>query len=201
MNKLSIMKKYIYQIRKKRDLAFSNFQKSLQNLFLNFNIPDSNNLIIIGKKNNELINEYKNVTDQRQVYYFEINEEGSNFTANRNATNLDHISFDISLLTTTELNKNEYLNIEKKVLGSKVVIFSFDNYFKKSFNDFADLNNYFKSNGFQLFSISNKRIYSLNINKDEYNNYDALSLFAIRKINLLKVVDKEGKESFFFRGN
>jgi len=147
------MKKYIYQIRKKRDLAFSNFQKSLQNLFLNFNIPDSNNLIIIGKKNNELINEYKNVTDQRQVYYFEINEEGSNFTANRNATNLDHISFDISLLTTTELNKNEYLNIEKKVLGSKVVIFSFDNYFKKSFNDFADLNNYFKSNGFQLFSI------------------------------------------------
>jgi len=195
------MKKYIYQIRKKRDLAFSNFQKSLQNLFLNFNIPDSNNLIIIGKKNNELINEYKNVTDQRQVYYFEINEEGSNFTANRNATNLDHISFDISLLTTTELNKNEYLNIEKKVLGSKVVIFSFDNYFKKSFNDFADLNNYFKSNGFQLFSISNKRIYSLNINKDEYNNYDALSLFAIRKINLLKVVDKEGKESFFFRGN
>ncbi|OUX37584.1 MAG: hypothetical protein CBE33_02905 [Candidatus Pelagibacter sp. TMED273] len=195
------MKKYIYQIRKKRDLAFSNFQKSLQNLFLNFNIPDSNNLIIIGKKNNEVINEYKNVTDQRQVYYFEINEEGNNFTAIRNATNLDHISFDISLLTTTELNKNEYLNIEKKVLGSKVVIFSFDNYFKKSFNDFADLNNYFKSNGFQLFSISNKRIYSLNINKDEYNNYDALSLFAIKKINLLKIVDKEGKESFSFRGN
>ena len=38
---------------------------------------------------------------------------------------------------------------------------------KESFNDFAELNHYFKSNGFQLFSISNKRIYSLNDNKDE----------------------------------
>ena len=67
-----------------------------------------------------------------------------------------------------------------------MVVFSFDNYFKESFNDFAELNHYFKSNGFQLFSISNKRIYSLNDNKDEYNNYDSLSLFAIKKLICLK---------------
>ena len=201
MNKLFNIKKYIFRIRKNRDLTFSNFQKSLHNLFLNFNIPDNNNLILIGKKNNELIHEYKTVAGRKQVYYFEINDEGNILTGISNASNSDHINFDISVLTTTEFNKNEYLNFEKKVLDSKVVVFNFDNYFKESFNDFADLNNYFKSNGFQLFSMSNKRIYSLNVNKDEYNNYDALSLFAIKKINLLKIIDEESEVSFSFRDN
>ncbi len=201
MNKLFNIKKYIFRIRKNRDLTFSSFQKSLHNLFLNFNIPDDNNLILIGKKNNDLIREYKTVAGQKQVYYFEINEDGNNLTGISNASNSDHINFDISVLTTTVFTKNEYLNFEKKVLDSKVVVFNFDNYFKESFNDFADLNNYFKSHGFQLFSMSNKRMYSLNVNKDEYNNYDVLSLFAIKKINLLKIIDKESEVSFSFRDN
>ena len=44
-------------------------------------------------------------------------------------------------------------------------------------------------------------MYSLNVNKDEYNNYDVLSLFAIKKINLLKIIDKESEVSFSFKDN
>ena len=201
MNTLSKIKIYIYRIRKNRDLKFRNFQKSLHNLFLNFNISNDNNLILIGKKNYELISEYKTQLGEKPVFYFEINQKGNKFIDISDNLNADNINFDISVLTETEFNKYEYQSVEKNILDSKVVVFSFDNYFKESFNDFAELNHYFKSNGFQLFSISNKRIYSLNDNKDEYNNYDSLSLFAIKKINLLKIIDGESKISFSFRDN
>ena len=201
MSKLFNFKKYIFQTRKKQDLTFNSFQQSLKNLFLNLHIPDDNNVIIISKKDEGLIFDYKNIAGLKQVYYFEINEEGGNLADIGNTLYPDDIRFDISVLSTTEFSKNEYLDLEKKVLDSKVIVFSFDNYFKRSFNDFDDLNNYFKSKGFQLFSMSNKRLYSLNVSKDEYNNYDVLSLFAIKKINLLKIIDEESEVSFSFRDN
>jgi hypothetical protein len=129
-----------------------------------------------------------------------LSKEGDQLIYLNKVSDQKNTTFDISVLAVTKITPHKYTVVEDEILNSKIIVFNFDNYLKNRFTDFDELNDYFKSNGFQLFSIGKRNLYSLNVSKNEYNNYRNLSLFAIKKNNILKVISDNGKKiSYVFR--
>jgi hypothetical protein len=198
--KFSSFKALISRIEKKNTLTFKSFNKSLNYLFLNFNIPVTNNLSIINDRDKKNTQKYKFIDGARKIYSLHLSKEGDQLIYLNKVSDQKNTTFDISVLAITKITPHKYTVVEDEILNSKIIVFNFDKYLKNRFTDFDELNDYFKSNGFQLFSIGKRNLYSLNVSKNEYNNYRNLSLFAIKKNNILKVISDNGKKiSYVFR--
>ena len=126
--KFSSFKALISRIEKKNTLKFKSFNKSLNYLFLNFNIPVTNNLSIINDRDKKNTQKYKFIDGARKIYSLHLNKEGDQLIYLNKDFDQKNTTFDISVLAVTKITPHNYTVIEDEILNSKIIVFSFDNY-------------------------------------------------------------------------
>ena len=81
-----------------------------------------------------------------------------------------------------------------------MVVFKYENVFKSEFTNFSDLNTFFNTKNFQLFSVVEKKLISLYKNDKKFDNMKGLDLIGVQKRNILKIFSQEsGSSNFYFR--
>tara|TARA_B100001027_G_C16135773_1_gene271364 strand:+ start:95 stop:661 length:567 start_codon:yes stop_codon:yes gene_type:complete len=156
------------------------------------NLENSNiNVVCNFVLKNNINNRLKSITNCSEVVNVDI-------STMREIKKLDEV--DLLIIDNSNINLIDFEKLKKLIGISKVVVFKYENVFKSEFTNFSDLNTFFNTKNFQLFSVVEKKLISLYKNDKKFDNMKGLDLIGVQKRNILKIFSQEsGNSNFYFR--
>ena len=88
---------------------------------------------------------------------------------------------DLLIIDNSNINLIDFEKLKKLIGISKVVVFKYENVFKSEFTNFSDLNTFFNTKNFQLFSVVEKKLISLYKNDKKFDNMKFRSHWCAKK--------------------